>query len=82
MYAVCSYNKRPMTQSARSYHLKTGESAWGRDVYHLQNNLGDPTLCGRQTCGWSNIGAVAGINEHCCVRCAAKFISPNGSGPA
>ena len=74
MLAICSYNKRPMTQNGnRSYFLKTGESAWGRDVYHLVNpDAQNRTLCGRDTYGWVEPWEQDEIDHHCCERCRNK----------
>lgn len=74
MIAVCTYNKRPMTQGPRSYMLKTGAAAWGRDPYHLldgEGPLGEDsrTLCGRPAYGWCLIGPLEELNHDCCLRC-------------
>jgi hypothetical protein len=78
--AVCSAKPRPMVQSSRSYMLKTGATAWGRDVHHILDGDGslplyraDPparTLCGRKCPDWLVIGPMTEIARDCCVRCA------------
>lgn len=67
--AVCSAKPRPMAQNARSYSLKTGDAAWGRDVYHLRHS-GITTLCGRDLTDWLTIGPIEKLDHHCCKRCA------------
>jgi hypothetical protein len=62
---------RASTQNSRSYFLKTGQSAWGRDPYHVLGE-GKRTLCGRDASEWCTIGPIDSIDSDCCVRCAAK----------
>jgi hypothetical protein len=72
LIAVCSARTRASTQNARSYFLKTGASAWGRDVYHIKGEDGR-TLCGRDCSEYLTIGPVEIANDHnCCERCRAK----------
>lgn len=66
---VCSARKRASTQNSRSYFLKTGASAWGRDVYHLKGQ-GQRTLCGRDCSEWLTIGEIEELTSDCCIRCA------------
>lgn len=66
---ICSNKPRPMVQSSRSYSLKTGESAWGRDVWHIKGD-GMKTLCGRDASEWLIIGETE-IDWHCCTRCVS-----------
>ena len=67
---VCSYRPRPMTQGSRSYMLKTGAAAWGKDTWHIQAEKGR-TLCGRDSSEWCLLGDTE-IDHHCCDRCKAK----------
>lgn len=73
MIAVCSHNTRASTQNSRSYMLKTGASAWGRDPYHLLGE-GKRTLCGRDCSEWLTIGPLESIDSDCCIRCASRSL--------
>lgn len=75
---VCSYKPRPSVQSSRSYMMKTGAAAWGRDIYHaaLASNKAR-TLCGVDSSEWITIeGATvehAVDDFHFCTRCRKKL---------
>ena len=70
--AVCSNKIRASVQSSRSYFLKTGASAWGRDVYHIKGEEGR-TLCNRDCSEWLTIGEIEDPTEKdCCLRCLKK----------
>lgn len=68
--ATCTAKPRPMTQGSRSYMLKTGEAAWGRDVWHIMG--GDKhTLCGRDASEWLTWESEE-VSHDTCTRCAVK----------
>lgn len=72
--AVCSAKTRPMTQSARSYSLKTGAAAWGRDVFHIRREDDHGrTVCGVDCSEWLLVGEVEDLGFHCCERCKSKL---------
>lgn len=70
---TCSHKPRPSVQNSRSYFLRTGASAWGRDVYHAQKS-GITTACGRDCSEWLRMDprplADALADKDFCARCA------------
>jgi hypothetical protein len=74
---TCSNKPRPMTQNGnRSYFLKTGAAAWGRDVHHATDDR-LRTLCGRDCSEWLFFEAEnredALADHNLCVRCAERI---------
>lgn len=78
---MCSYKPRPSVQSSRSYMLKTGASAWGRDVYHAADAADKSrTLCNINSSEWITIEGGGVTVEHAmgdfhfCTRCRKKLV--------
>lgn len=75
---VCTAQKRASTQHSRSHNLKTGESAWGRDVHHVSLDRLE-TLCGIDCGEWLLIEkttpeeALLDPTHGLCVRCNKKL---------
>jgi hypothetical protein len=77
--AICSNKPRPSVQSNIGYkNIKTGQCAWGRDVFHLTDDIAPGyhpdrrTLCGVDASDWIVIGEVEELDWHCCERCKKK----------
>jgi hypothetical protein len=78
---MCSHKPRPQVQSSRSYMMKTGAAAWGRDVYHAADAADKSrTLCGVDSSEWLTIsqGEDVDLNHalndfHFCTRCKKKI---------
>jgi hypothetical protein len=80
---MCSHKPRPSVQSNRGYkNIKTGQSIWGRDVYHAADAADKSrTLCGVDSSEWLTIsqGADVDLNHtlndfHFCTRCKKKIV--------
>jgi hypothetical protein len=81
---VCSNKPRPSVQSNRGYkNIKTGQSVWGRDVYHAA--LAEDkkrTLCNVDSSEWLTINPEVNAEEmqtalddfHFCTRCRTKLM--------
>lgn len=67
---VCSRKPRPSVQTNRTM-FKTCESAWGRDVWHVQKS-GITTLCGIDCSDFIRIGETK-IDHNLCQRCRARL---------
>lgn len=69
---ACSNKPRPSVQNSRSYSLKTGASAWGRDVYHALKS-GMTTYCGIDASEFLRMDempiASARADDNFCKRC-------------
>lgn len=77
---MCSNKPRPSVQSNSGYkNIKTGQSVWGRDVYHAADAEDKSrTLCGRDSSEWLTFSdghtiADAMADFHFCTRCKKKL---------
>lgn len=74
----CSNKPRPSVHTGRRAGLRTGASAWGRDVFHAAEKGAGKMYCGVVGEGWLRLDVSQPVeatlaDPNFCTRCAAKL---------